>query len=94
VPPKTPSSKTIQFEIPSNATVHRRGNTTAHRILWIHQAHNAKHCHNVNDVPGDLPYFYVEVQNWDGPSEIIDDFQTNDDLEAWLEDHKSDRCAF
>ncbi len=41
-------------------------------------------------MPGDLPNFYVELQEWDGPSEIIDDLETDDDLEGWLEDLKSD----
>jgi hypothetical protein len=55
-----------EFDIPSNAIVHRHGQIATHRIVWIHPAHNAEHCHHFNDVPGDLPNFYVEVEEWDG----------------------------
>ncbi len=78
--PFDPSSKTI---------VDRHGQITTHRIVWIHPAHNADHCHHFNDEPGDLPNFDVEVQNWDGPSEILDDLATDDDLEAWLQELRS-----
>ncbi len=70
-------------------TVDRRGGMTACRTARIHPAHNADDCHYSNDVPGDLPNFYVEVQNWDGSSEILDDLQTDDDLEAWLQELQS-----
>ncbi len=62
---------------------------TACRIVRIHPAHNAEHCHFYLEVPGDLPNFYVEVQDWDGPSEILDDLKTDDDLEAWLQELQS-----
>ncbi len=69
--------------------VHRRGNATTHRIVWNHPAHNAEHCHFYHEVPGDEPNFYVEVQEWDGPSEILADLETDDDLEAWLQELQS-----
>ena len=82
-------SSPFKFDIPSRIIGDRRGSTTTQRIVWIHQAHNAKHCHFYHEVPGDEPNFYVEVQNWDGPSGILDDLQTDDDLEAWLQELQS-----
>jgi hypothetical protein len=84
-----PDGTTVEFHIPSRVSVDRRGQITAYRIVWIHPAHNADSCDYCDEVPGDLPNFYVEVCLSDGPSEIIDDLSTDDDLSAWLEELQS-----
>jgi hypothetical protein len=84
-----PDRMTVEFHIPSRRSVDHQRRTTAYRIVWIHPAHNADFCDYYVETPGDLPNFYVEVCNTDGPSEIIDDVETVDDLEAWLEDFQS-----
>jgi hypothetical protein len=38
------------------------------------------------ETPGDLPNFCVEVCNTGGPAAIIDDVETVEDHEAWLQD--------
>jgi hypothetical protein len=80
---------TVEFHIPSRVTVDHRRRITAYRIVWIHPAHNAEFCHYYLDTPGDLPNFYVNVENSEGPAVGIDDLETVDDLEAWLEDLQS-----
>ncbi len=84
-----PEEATVEFRIPSITYEDRHGQITTHRIVWIHPAHNADHCHFYHEVPGDEPNFYVEVEEWDGPSEILDDLKTDDDLEAWLQELQS-----
>ena len=84
-----PDGTTVEFHIPSRVNVDRRRRITAYRIVWIHAAHNAEACDYYLETPGDLPNFYVEVQNSEGPSEIIDDLETVEDLEAWLEEFQS-----
>jgi hypothetical protein len=80
---------TVEFHIPSRVSIDRRRRITAYRIVWIHPEHNADFCHYYQDTPGDLPNFYVEVENSEGPSEMIDELETVDDLSAWLEDLQS-----
>jgi len=80
---------TVEFHIPSRVSVDRRRRITAYRIVWVHPAHNAEFCDYYQETPGDLPNFYVEIENSEGPSEMIVDLETVDDLEAWLEEFQS-----
>jgi len=84
---------TVEFHIPSRLSIDRRGRITGYRIVWTHPDHNAESCDYYDEVPGDLPNFYVEVCLSDGPSEIIDDLSTDDDLSAWLEELQSARVS-
>jgi hypothetical protein len=84
-----PDEMTVEFHIPSRVTTDRRRRITAYRVVWIHPDHNAQFCHYYQDTPGDLPNFYVEVENSEGPSEMLDDLETVDDLSVWLEDFQS-----
>ena len=70
-------------------TVDRRGQIAAYRLVWIHPDHNADFCHYYDEVEGDHPNFYVEVCLSNGPSEVIDDLATDDDLAAWLQELQS-----
>jgi hypothetical protein len=88
-----PNETTVEFHIPSKLSVDRRGRITGYRIVWIHPEYNADFCHYYDELPGDLPNFYVEVQLSNGPSEIIDDLSTDDDLSAWLEERQSTRVS-
>ena len=81
-----PDEKTVEFHIPSKASGDHRGRVTGYRIVWIHPKHNPEFCHYLHDSRGDLPNFYVEVCKSDGPSEILDDLETEDDLSYWLEE--------
>jgi hypothetical protein len=84
-----PNKMTVEFHIPSRVIVDSRRRITAYCIVWIHPDHNADFCDYYYERPGDLPNFYVEVRNSEGPAEIIDDLETVDDLEVWLEDFQS-----
>jgi hypothetical protein len=88
-----PDGMTVEFRIPSRVSVDRRRRITAYRIVWHHPARNAEACDYYEETAGDMPNFYVEIQNSEGPSEIIDDLKTVDDLEAWLEDFQSESAA-
>jgi hypothetical protein len=88
-----PNKMTVEFHIPSKVSVDRKRRITAYRIIWIHPAHNADFCDYYEEMPGDLPNFYVEVQNSEGPSEIIGDLKTVDDLEAWILEFQSDSVS-
>ena len=80
---------TVEFHIPSRRSVDHRGRITAYRIVWIHPDYNAQFCHYYQETPGDLPNFFVEVENSEGPSETVDELETADDLAVWLEDLQS-----
>jgi hypothetical protein len=84
-----PDEMTVEFHIPSMVTEDHKRRLWAYRIVWIHAAHNAQFCHYYENLPGDLPNFYVEVHSCEGPSEIIDDLKTPDDLADWLEEFQS-----
>ena len=84
-----PQEMTVEFHIPSLRSIDHRRRITAYSLVWIHPAHDAEFCHLYEETPGDLPKYFVEVKNSDGPSELIDDLETVDDLEAWLEDLQS-----
>jgi hypothetical protein len=86
---KRPNRMTVESHIPPMRIVDHRRRMTAYSIVWIHPAHNAAFCDYYDETPGDLPNFYVEVVNTNGPSEIIDDVQMVDDLAAWLEGFQS-----
>ena len=88
-----PNGFTVEFNIPSRVSVDRRRRITAYCIVWNHPAHNAEACDYYEETPGDMPNFYVEIQNSEGPSEMLDDLKTVDDLEAWLEDFQSESAA-
>ena len=88
-----PNEKTVEFHIPSRLSVDRHGRIAAYRIVWIHPYYNADFCHFYDEVRGDLPNFYVEVRLSDGPSAIVDDLSTDDDLAAWLEECRSTHVA-
>lgn len=81
-----PEEMTVEFHIPAMLKIDHRRRITAYSIVWIHPEHNAEFCHSYLETPGDLPNFFVEVTNPEGPSEVLDDLVTVDDLEAWLED--------
>jgi hypothetical protein len=81
--------RTIEFHIPSRISSDHRGRVTAYRIVWIHPEHNAEFCHFFADVAGDLPNFYVEVCTSDGPDEMLDQLQSDEDLECWLQEFQS-----
>ena len=84
-----PNEMTVDFHIPSSRSTDHRGRITVYCVTWIHPDYNAEFCQYYDETPGDLPNFSVEVRKSDGPSEIIDDLETADDLEAWLEDFQS-----
>jgi hypothetical protein len=84
-----PDRMTVEFHIPSRVTVDHRRRITAYRIVWIHPAYNADFCDYCLETPGDLPNFYVEVGNSEGPAEVLDDLETVDDLSMWLEEFQS-----
>jgi hypothetical protein len=84
-----PDEMTVEFHIPAKLSIDRRRRITAYSVVWIHPDHNADFCHFYQETPGDLPNFFVEVKTSDGPPEMIDDLETVDDLEAWLEDLQS-----
>lgn len=84
-----PDKMTVEFHIPSRVTADHRRRITAYRIVWIHPDHNADFCDYYHETPGDLPNFYVEVCNSEGPAEMIDDLETVDDLSVWLEEFQS-----
>jgi hypothetical protein len=84
-----PNEMTVEFHIPSRVTVDHRRRITAYRVVWIHPAHNAEFCHEYLDQPGDLPNFYIELCDSEGPAEMIDDLETADDLSYWLEEFQS-----
>jgi hypothetical protein len=81
--------RTIEFHIPSRISSDHRGRVTAYRMVWIHPEHNAEFCHFFAEVPGDLPNFYVEVCTSDGPDEMLDQLQSDEDLECWLQEFQS-----
>jgi hypothetical protein len=56
------------------------------RIVWIHAARNAAFFDDYYETLGDLPNFCVEVCNTGGPAAIIDDVETVEDYEAWLQE--------
>jgi hypothetical protein len=80
---------TVEFHVPSRASVDHRGRVTAYSVVWTHPAHNAEFCDYYHETPGDLPNFYAEAESSEGPSEMIDDLATVDDLAAWLEEFQS-----
>lgn len=84
-----PDEMTVQFHIPSRQSVDHRGRVTAYSITWIHPDHNADFCHYFEETPGDMPNFLVEVRNSEGPLAMIDDLETVDDLEAWIDELRS-----
>jgi hypothetical protein len=77
-----PDEMTVEFHIPSRRIVDYQRRVTAYNIVWIHPDHNAEFCHYYGETPGHLPSFYVEVCYSEGPSEILDDVETVDNLEA------------
>ena len=77
---------TVEFRISSRISVDHRRRMITCRIVWIHPAYNSEFCDYYQETPGDLPNFYVEIQNSEGPPEIIDDLETVADLENWLEE--------
>jgi hypothetical protein len=84
-----PDKMTIEFRVPDAVTVDHRRRMKAYRVVWIHPDHNADFCHYYYETPGDMPNFYVEIRESEGPSEIVDDLETVDDLTVWLEDLQS-----
>jgi len=84
-----PDEMTVEFRIPSMVNIDHRRRITAYRIVWIHPDHNADFCDYYLETPGDLPNFCVEICHSEGPSEMIDDLETADDLSMWLEDLQS-----
>jgi hypothetical protein len=80
-----PDEMTVYFHIPSMQSTDRRGRITAYCLTWIHPDHNAEFCHYFDETPGDSPNFFLEVSNSEGLSEVIDELETADDLEAWLD---------
>jgi hypothetical protein len=84
-----PERMTVEFHIPSRVNEDHRRRITAYRIVWIHPAHNAEFCDYYEENPGDLPNFYVEICDSEGPSQMIDDLETADDLSVWLEEFQS-----
>ena len=79
-----PDEMTVYFHIPSMQSTDHRGRITAYCLTWIHPDHNAEFCHYFDETPGDLPNFFFEVCNSEGPSKIIDNLETVDDLETLL----------
>jgi hypothetical protein len=67
----------------------RNRTTGTHPNVWIHPNQNAEFCHFFTDVPGDLSNFYVEVCTSDGPDELLDELQSDEDLECWLQEFQS-----
>lgn len=83
-----PDKMTVDFHIPSSRSTDHRGRITVYGIKWIHPDYDAEFCECYDDTPGDLPNFSVEICISDGPPKIIDELETVDDLEAWLEDFR------
>jgi hypothetical protein len=81
-----PDEMTVYFRIPSMQSTDHRGRITAYCLTWIHPDHNAEFCHYFDEMPDDLPNFFAEVCKSEGPSDMIDDLDTVDDLEAWLDE--------
>ena len=84
-----PDEMTVHFNVPSTQSIDHRGRITAYCMTWIHPDHNAEFCHYYEETRGDMPNFFVEVCNGEGPSVMIDDLETVDDLEVWLEDFQA-----
>jgi hypothetical protein len=84
-----PNEMTVEFHIPLKRSIDHRRRITAYGIVWIHPDYNVDFCQYYHETPGDMPNFSVEVRVTDGPPEIIDDLETVDDLEAWLEEFQS-----
>jgi hypothetical protein len=86
----TPEEKTIAFDIPSMGYQDEQDNDYSFTLVWIHPDFNKEFCHLYNEMPGDLPNFYVKKESRNTPEEYID-LDSLDDLIAWLEDKKERR---
>lgn len=80
------SQHTIEFSIPSlwRKNEHRR--ITAYALTWIDPSYNSQFCHYYDEVPGDMPNFFVRKLRSDLGDEYVEDLNDLDDLVAWLEE--------
>jgi hypothetical protein len=66
------AEKTLHLVVPSLWQKDRKGRIKIVSITWIHPDCNAQFCHYYHLAPGDLPNFYVNEENSEGPDEPID----------------------
>ena len=78
------ATKTIEFHLPSLRSTDSQNRITTVSVTWIHPDYNAQYCHYYDQVPGDLPNFYVTVDTTDLGDESLE-INSLDELIAWLE---------
>lgn len=78
------STKTVEFHIPTQARIDRKGRFESYSVFWIHPDFNAQFCRYYDNTPGDMPNFDAVVEITDVGSEPVEGLDTVDDLEYWL----------
>ncbi len=82
---ENPAEKTVKFDVPKLQSIDDLRHDVFYNVIWIHPDFNDQFCWYYLEKPGDLPNFMVEKEITDNGQEPID-FETLDDLTAWLAD--------
>lgn len=62
----------MHLVVPSLDQKDRKGRIKVVTVTWIHPDFNAQFCYYYHLAPGDLPNFYVNEENSEGPDEPLD----------------------